>query len=122
MYFLLIFNLFFCLFIYFLRNKNISYFKIITGSSLLIYIISVLFIQINKYEIENKMKRFDTNNDGFYSRSEINYEFSELETELITDSGSNLFIMFGYPISLIYFVFITSIYHLSNYLYIKIKN
>lgn len=117
MVFLIIFSFIFFLFILYLRRKKISYIKIIIFSSLLLYIIPVLLVKYEDYEIETKMKKFDTNNDGFYSKSEINYEFEELERDLITDSGSNLFILFGYPICLIYSIIITLIYKISVYIY-----
>ena len=120
MVFLIIFSFIFFLFILYLRRKKISYIKIIIFSSLLLYIIPVLLVKYEDYEIETKMKKFDTNNDGFYSKSEINYEFEELERDLITDSGSNLFILFGYPICLIYSIIISLIYKISDYIQIKI--
>ncbi len=120
MVFLIIFSFIFFLFILYLRRKKISYIKIIIFSSLLLYIIPVLLVKYEDYEIETKMKKFDTNNDGFYSKSEINYEFEELERDLITDSGSNLFILFGYPICLIYSIIISLIYKISDYIHIKI--
>ena len=120
MIFLIIFSFIFFLCILYLRRKKLSYIKIILFSSLLLYIIPVLLVKYEDYEIETKMKKFDTNNDGFYSKSEINYEFEELERDLITDSGSNLFILFGYPICLIYSIIISLIYKISDYIHIKI--
>lgn len=121
MIFLIIFSFIFFLCILYLRNKKISYIKTILFSSLLLYIIPVLIVKYDDYEIETKMKKFDTDNDGFYSKSEINYEFEELERDLITDSGSNLFILFGYPICLVYSILITVFYKITYHLFIKIS-
>ena len=72
--------------------------------------------QYDKYEIEQKMEKFDINKDGFYSDSEFeaNNELKELQEELINDSGSNLFILFGYPICLFYTIIITIIFHFGT--------
>ncbi|WP_290803073.1 hypothetical protein [Flavobacterium sp.] len=68
------------------------------------------------------MKKFDLNNDGFYSKDERNYEFEKLEHELISDSGTNIFIIFGYSLCLAYSLAVVLIYSLLNFLKIKITS
>lgn len=121
MCFIIILSLIYLVCIFYLRKKQVSYIKIVIVSSLLFYIIPIAILQYNKYQIEQEMKIFDTNNDGFYSDNEINYKYEELERELITDSGSNLFILFGYPLCLIYSILTILLFKITDYLYIKFQ-
>ena len=116
MYFLIGFSFLILLCIFWLRKKKISYFKIILSSSILLYLTPVLIGQYNKYEIEQEMEKFDLDKDGFYSDAEfeINSELEELQKELINDSGSNLFILFGYPICLFYTIIMALIFHFGT--------
>ena len=119
---LIILTVLFLVLIYFLRKISVKYYKIILLSSLVFYLIPILLVKYDDYILEKKMKKFDLNNDGFYSKNEINYEFEELEHELISDSGTNLFIIFGYPLCLAYSLAVVLIYSLLNFLKIKITS
>ncbi|MQP25716.1 hypothetical protein GFJ94_11645 [Flavobacterium sp. LMO8] len=100
--------------IFWLRKKKISYFKIIFFSSVILYLIPILAFQYESYKIKQEMKKYDINNDGFFSKEEMTYELEELENNLINDSGFGIFVFFGYPFCLLYTIMITLIFHVTT--------
>ena len=85
------------------------------------YIIPIIAFQYDKYKIEEEMKKFDLNQDGFYSSNEINSDFEKLQKQLISDTGSNFFILVGYPICLLYSILMVLLFNIFDYLSIEIK-
>ncbi|MEZ4854649.1 hypothetical protein [Flavobacterium sp.] len=69
---------------------------------------------IDQYRVENKMKQFDLNNDGFFNSNEMNTELKSLQMEYISDAGGNLFILYGFPVCLILSIIITIIHKAIN--------
>jgi len=121
MYYLIIFSLLYFILLIFLRKKNIVFFKIILISSLVLYVIPILAFQYDKYKIEEEMKKFDLNQDGFYSSNEINADFYGLQKQLTSDTGSNFFILIGYPICLLYSILMVLLFKIFDYLSIEIQ-
>ena len=114
MYFLIGLSFFLLLCIFWLRKKKISYFKIIFFSSVILYLIPILAFQYESYKIKQEIKKYDINNDGFFSKEEMTYELEELEKDLINDSGFGIFVFFGYPFCLLYTIMITLIFHVTT--------
>ncbi len=93
-------------------KKRISVFKLTIINAFLLFII-IIFIEYYEQKILiNSLEKFDLNKDGFYNNVEINEEFIKIENEIISDSGSRLFILYGFPVCLIYSIFITFLYKL----------
>ena len=79
-------------------------------SSLTFYLVPVVISKYENYIIEKEMNKFDLNNDGFFSLNEMNPELEKLQLKYISDSGANLFLLYGFPICLIYSI-ITSLFY-----------
>lgn len=117
---LVLLSLFFFIAI-FLLSKKFGFLKIIISLSFLLYILFISIDQYERFEIENEMIKFDDNKDGFYSKDEITPKFLKLERELISDTGSNLFILIGYPLCLIYIFLISLLLKILQFINIKIR-
>jgi hypothetical protein len=117
---LVLLSLFFFIAI-FLLSKKFSFLKIIISLSFLLYILLISSDQYERFEIENEMIKFDDNKDGFYSKDEITPKFLKLERELISDTGSNLFILIGYPICLAYIILISLLFKILQFINTKIR-
>ena len=119
---LIIFCLFFLSIIFLLTKSKVSLFKIIILLSLLLYISLISLDQYSRFRLETEMINFDKNKDGFYSEDEITPEFLQLQKKLINDTGSNLFILIGYPICLLYIIITALLFKFFRFIYKKIRN
>jgi hypothetical protein len=118
----LIFCLLFLFLILFLRKKKVNYFIIITFSSVIIYSTLLFLNHIEKEELEKKIEKLDLNKDGFFSKDENTEELKILENELISDTGENMFILFGLPICFIFTTGNVLVFYILNKVYHKIIN
>lgn len=116
----LIFCLIFLILILFLRKKKVNYFIIITFSSVIIYSPLLFLNYIKKEDLEKKVEKLDLNKDVFFSKDEDTEEFKILENELISDTGENMFILFGLPICFIFTTGNVLVFYILNQVYHKI--
>lgn len=114
MHFLIGFSILFLFCIYWMRKKNISYFKIIAISSISLYLISILSLQYFDYVDKHELRKFDLNNNGKIDGNEYTYEYEQLEMDIINDNGANQFYIFGYPFCLVYSIIIVLIFHIVS--------
>lgn len=112
MYFLIGLSVLFLFCIYWLRKKKISYFKIITISSISLFLIFALSLQYSEYEDKQELRKFDLNENGKIEGNEYTYEYEQLEMDIITYNGTNQFYIFGYPFCLAYSIIIVLIYYI----------
>ncbi len=112
MYFLIGLSVLFLFCIYWLRKKKISYFKIITISSISLFLIFALSLKYSEYKDKQEVRKFDLNKNGKIEGNEYTYEYEQLELNIITDNGTNQFYIFGYPFCLVYGIIIVLIYYI----------
>lgn len=114
MYFLIGFSFLFLFSIYWLRKKNISYFKIILISSIGLYLISIMSLQYFDYVDKRELKKFDLNNNGKIDGNEYTFEYEQLEMDIINDNGTNQFYILGYPFCLVYSIIVVLIFYIAT--------
>lgn len=69
--------------------------------SILIYIILNSVVYINDMKYDKELQKFDLNNDGFFTKNEINPEQQIAQKKVVNDTGRNLAPILLIPFSLI---------------------
>ena len=101
--------------------------KIAVLSSILTYIIIVIFAIYLKFKFKAELGVFDLNKDGFFNDNEINEEQQKAMKNVISDTGRNLAPFTGILFSILYYVILLPILLLINkintkyYIHIKQK-
>ena len=99
--------------------------KIAVLSSILTYIIIVIFAIYLKFKFKAELGVFDLNKDGFFNDNEINEEQQKAMKNVISDTGRNLAPFTGILFSILYYVILLPalllINIISNKYYIHIK-
>ena len=101
--------------------------KIAVLSSILTYIIIVIFAIYLKFKFKAELEAYDLNKDGFFNDNEINEEQQKAMKNVISDTGRNLAPFTGILFSILYYVILLPILLLINkintkyYIHIKQK-
>ena len=99
--------------------------KIAVLSSILTYIIIVIFAIYLKIKFKAELEAYDLNKDGFFNDNEINEEQQKAMKNVISDTGRNLAPFTGILFSMLYYVILLPalllINIISNKYYIHIK-
>ena len=99
--------------------------KIAVLSSILTYIIIVIFAIYLKIKFKAELEAYDLNKDGFFNDNEINEEQQKAMKNVISDTGRNLAPFTGILFSILYYVILLPalllINIISNKYYIHIK-
>lgn len=98
-----------------LRGKfKLTLNKIAVLSSILTYIIIVIFAIYLKFKFKAEVDAYDLNKDGFFNDNEINEQQQKAMKNVISDTGRNLAPFTGILFSLLYYVILLPILLLIN--------
>ena len=101
--------------------------KIALLSSILTYIIIVIFAIYLKFKFKAELEAYDLNKDGFFNDNEINEEQQKAMKNVISDTSRNLAPFTGILFSILYYAILLFIFSLINtinkkyYIHVKQK-
>lgn len=121
-FFIILIPLFFLLVRLRIKSENkVSIFKLALIPSILFYLLIIVFVIYLKIKHKSELEVFDLNNDGFFSKNEINTKQRLAMKNVISDTRITFAPIIGLLYTLIFYILLLPILFLIEKISIKIN-
>ncbi|HQA75119.1 hypothetical protein [Flavobacterium sp.] len=103
------------------RENKVSIFKLALIPSILFYLLIIVFVIFLKIQHKSELDVFDLNNDGFFSKNEINTKQRLAMKNVISDTRITFAPIIGLLYTLIFYILLLPILFLIEKISIKIN-
>ncbi|MEZ4876968.1 MAG: DUF3566 domain-containing protein [Flavobacterium sp.] len=103
------------------RENKVSIFKLALIPSILFYLLIIVFVIYLKIKHKSELDVFDLNNDGFFSKNEINTKQRLAMKNVISDTRITFAPIIGLLYTLIFYILLLPILFLIEKISIKIN-